>query len=51
MIAIVAIAITLLVIDEFNKDTFLVSSLIAILVVPTAIHISEERERKKRSIR
>lgn len=51
LIAIVAIAITLLVIDEFNKDTFLVSSLIAILVVPTAIHISEERERKKRSIR
>lgn len=48
LIAIVAIATTLLFIDEFDWDRFLTLSIVAVVVVPLAIHCSYVRERKKR---
>lgn len=48
LIAIVAIATTLLFIDEFDWDRFLTLSIVAVVVVPIAIHYSYVRERKKR---
>jgi cell division protein FtsW (lipid II flippase) len=48
LIAIVAIATTLLFIDEFDWDRFLTLSIVAVVVVPLAIHRSYVRERKKR---
>ena len=48
LIAIIAIATTLMITDEFDWDKFLISSFTAILVIPiTIIIISYARERKK----
>ena len=48
LIAIIAIATTLMITDEFDWDKFLISSFTAILVIPIAIIIiSYARERKK----